>query len=138
MVGLTIESVFTDQMTPLPGRLDELVRKSTFDVANCRVWDYGTAASLRQTTTMAAYFPSQPTACEYHVCARYLTHSTPQGIVPLASRGFLFLGRPPTYGKTTLSRPNLFREQDYIEGIHLRLREVVVPMSLDLPSDIAR
>ena len=40
------------------------------------------------------------------------------------SRGFLFLGRPPTYGKTTLSRPNSFQEQDDIEGIHLRLCEV--------------
>ena len=33
-----------------------------------------------------------------------------------------------TYGKTTLSRPNLLREQDDIEGIHLRLREVDGPI----------
>ena len=48
------------------------------------------------------------------------------------TRGFLFLGRPlrpPTYGKTTLSRPNLFRHQDDIEGIHLGLREADVHIS---------
>ena len=42
--------------------------------------------------------------------------------------GFLFLASPPTYGKTTLSRPKTFREQDDIEGIHLRLREVDGPI----------
>ena len=56
-----------------------------------------------------------------------LTKYHTQGFVDMPtimSRGFLFLGRPPTYGKTTLSRPNLFREQDDIEGTRLRLRGV--------------
>ena len=48
----------------------------------------------------------------------------------ISQRGFLFLARSPTYGKTTLSRQKTFREQDDIEveGILLRLRKVIGPI----------
>ena len=32
-------------------------------------------SSLRRTTTTAAYFPSRPTACEYHVCTNLTSNS---------------------------------------------------------------
>ena len=61
--------------------------------------------------------------CTHRVDVGTLDFGATAGLLDLGWRGFLFLARSPTYGKTTLSQPNSLREQDDIEGIHLRLRE---------------